>query len=521
MAERPGFLRGAVLLSSTVAITKVIGAAYKIPLGNVLGARGMAHFYVAYNVYNVWLLVLCAGLPVALSRQIARTHALGLWGQERRTFRVALVLLTVLGLGSGAALFFFPRFFALALHDEAAAPAIRALAPSLFCMGTVSALRGFSQGRGDMRPTAVSQLIESLCKLVAGLFFTFLALRSGAAPENAAAAALCGVSLGTVCALVYLYANHRRQLFPVRYDTPSPRRAVVSELLRASVPLMLGSAGMSVITLLDQTLILHTLQKALGYSADAAARVYGEYTFSTTLFSLPPAILMTLSLSLMPAVSAARAQRREKTASHYANSALRLCLMLSLPMGVGLSIMAGPLLHLLYPAQPQTAEAAAYHLSVLGLASIFVCLMALTNGILQAYGREKFTVVTLLCGGGLKIAANYLMVSNPAIGIRGAAAGTLYCYAFIVLLNAVAIARLTTADLRFFTYTWRPLAASVIMALFVSAIHPFFLSRVGPSLSTVFTVLSAAFCYVAVLISLGALGPGELKSLFPRFFVNK
>ena len=176
--------------------------------------------------------------------------------------------------------------------------------------------------------------------------------------------------------------------------------------------------------------------------------------------------------------------------------------------------MAGPLLHLLYPAQPQTAEAATYHLAVLGLASVFVCLMALTNGVLQAYGREKITVVTLLCGGGLKVAANYFMVSNPAMGIRGAAAGTLYCYAFIVLLNAVAIARFTSADLHFFTYTWRPLAATVTMALFISAAHPFFLAHFSTSLATVFTVASAALCYILVLFSLGALRSGELKSLF-------
>ena len=516
MAERPGFLRGAVLLSFTVAITKVLGAAYKIPLGNFLGAQGMAHFYVAYNVYNVCLLVLCAGLPVALSRQIARTHALGLWGQERRIFRVALFLLTALGLGSGAALFFFPRFFAHLLHDEAAAPAIRALAPSLLCMGPVSALRGFSQGRGDMRPTAVSQFIESLCKLVAGLLLTFAALRAGVRDEQAAAAALCGVSLGTICALVYLYAHHRRQSFPVRYDAPAPRRTVASGLLRAAVPLMLGSAGMSVITLLDQTLILRTLQHALGYSPEAAAQAYGEYTFSMTLFVLPPSILMTLSLSLLPAVSAARARHREKTASALANSALRLCLILCLPMGVGLSIMAGPLLHLLYPAQPQAAEAATYHLAVLGLASVFVCLMALTNGVLQAYGREKITVITLLCGGGLKVAANYFMVSNPAMGIRGAAAGTLYCYAFIVLLNALAIARFTSADLHFFTYTWRPLAATVIMALFLSTSQPFFLSHLSTPFATVFAVISAALCYFLVLLSLGGLRSGELKFFLPR-----
>lgn len=514
MANPTGFLRSAVTLSAAAAITRVLGALYKIPLGNALGAQGMAHFTVAYNIYNACLLLVCAGLPTVLCRQVAGACALGQANRARRIFSTALTFLTLLGVGSGAVLFFFPGFFAGILHDPSAGPAIRMLSLSLMCMGAVSALRAVTQGRGNMLPTAVSQLIEAVSKLVFGLWLAFAALRRGAAAEAAASAALAGVSIGTAAALLYLWGHYRRHPLWPGYDVPPRRSAVLRQLCQGAVPITAAAAGMSLITLLDQTLILSTLQHSLGYTAAQAAEQYGEYTFSMTLFALPPGIVMTLSVSLMPAVSAALARKETRAASSAACMAVRLTFLAALPMGVGLSVMAEPLLLLFYPAQAQTARAAAYHLSVLGLASVFVCLMAVTNGILQAYGRERFTVFSLLCGGALKIAANRLMVANPAIGIRGAAAGTLSCYALIVLLNAMAIRRCTAAGIDYFSLAWRPVIAVIVMALAASSSCAFLSSRCSPAPAVLLSVFFAAAVYTVLLFSLGALQERDLHCLF-------
>ena len=328
-----------------------------------------------------------------------------------------------------------------------------------------------------------------------------------------AAAALAGVSLGTAAALLYLWGHYRRHPLWPGYDVPPRRGTVVRQLCRGAVPITAAAAGMSLITLLDQTLILSTLQHSLGLTAAQAAEQYGEYTFSMTLFALPPGIVMTLSVSLMPAVSAALARKESRAACSAACMAVRLTFLAALPMGMGLSVMAEPLLLLLYPAQAQTARAAAYHLSVLGLASIFVCLMAVTNGILQAYGRERFTVFSLLCGGALKIVANRLMVADPAIGIRGAAAGTLYCYALIVLLNAMAIRR-CSAGIDWFSLSWRPLAASAVMALAASSSYSFLASRISSAPAVLRAILFAAAVYGLLLFSLGALKENDLRCLF-------
>ena len=148
MPRRQSFLSGAAILAGAVAVTKVLGALYKIPLGNLLDSQGMAHFYAAYNVYNLLLMLSTAGLPLAASRLVAQAEALGRHSQARRVFRCALALLGVVGLVFSALMFLLPQTMAGALHDPMAAAAIRVLAPSVLCVCLTSAIRGYTQGLG-------------------------------------------------------------------------------------------------------------------------------------------------------------------------------------------------------------------------------------------------------------------------------------------------------------------------------------------------------------------------------------
>ena len=162
-----------------------------------------------------------------------------------------------------------------------------------------------------------------------------------------------------------------------------------------------------------------------------------------------------------------------------------MALLLALPSGIGLSVLAGPILRLLYPAQVQTAAAAAHHLRVLGLAAVCVCLMVVSGGILQAWGHEHIPVVTLLTGGAVKIAVSYRLVSDPAWGIRGAAVGTLLCYALIAGMNLLAVGRTTGIVFR-----W------------------------GVPLRTLVAVAAAAAVYGGLVLRVGAVRREELCAVF-------
>ena len=512
MQRRQSFLSGAAILAGAVAVTKVLGALYKIPLGNLLDSQGMAHFYAAYNVYNLLLMLSTAGLPLAASRLVARAEALGRHDQARRVFRCALALLGGLGLLFSAVMFCLPRTMAGLLHDPLAEEAIRVLAPSVLCVCLTSAVRGYTQGLGNMTPTAVSQIIESACKLAVGLGLCWFLLRNGAAPETGAAGAIAGVTCGTALGLCYLLWALGRTPRQTGGGT-EPIGETLRQLLRIGVPITVAGGAMSLMTLLDQSLVLGTLQTRLGYSAGAAAELYGQYTFGMTLFVLPPSFIYPLTVSLIPAITQARTRRDDAAAARLTASAVRMTALLALPMGVGLSVLAEPILQLLYPAVPDTARAAAGHLAVLGLASVFVCLMVVTNGILQAHGRESIPIWTLLAGGVLKVVTNYLLVADPAVGIRGAAAGTLYSYVLIVVLNMIAVHRCLGGRVDFFRCLWRPALCTAVMALAARSCYALLAARLTQRPAAVLAIAAAAAVYALLALALGAVTAEDVKHL--------
>ena len=505
MEKRPDFVGGAVVLTAAALVVKVLGALYKIPLGNLLDSQGMAHFHVAYNIYNFLLLLSTAGLPLALSRLVARAAALGRERQARRLFHVALGLFLVPGLGFGGVMWLCPEALARLLRDTQAAPAIRALGPAVLAVCLLAAFRGYTQGRGDMLPTAVSQIVEALGKLGLGLPLAWWLLRRGEGAALAAAGAIFGVSAGAVLALGILAAWQVLRWRPCRSgDVPQGCGQIARQLLGIGLPITLGAGGMSALTLLDQLLVMDTLQSALGFSEAKAAALYGEYTFSSCLFTLPAAFVTPLTVSLLPAITAALARNDRGRAASLTRRALALALWGSIPAGVGLRVLASPVLHFLFPAVPGTAEAAAGHLHVLALACPFVCLMLVTSGVLQAWGQERWPVWVLLLGGGVKIAVNRALVAQPAIGIRGAAVGTLCGYGFIALVQLALVRRLVRGHLLF--SAWRPLVAAGGMGLVVRGFWPV-LDAVCGSLAVPCAVALGAVFYLLACFLLGCLPP--------------
>ena len=297
-------------------------------------------------------------------------------------------------------------------------------------------------------------------------------------------------------------------------DDPGQRRDILRQLLAIGVPITVGSVSLSVINLLDQSITMGILQNTWGLTEPEAAGLYGTYSYAGNLFALPAAFIYPLTISLIPAIGAALARGDRASAGRHTAAAFRLTALLALPAGVGLSVLARPILELLYPAKgAQTLAGAAYHLQILGIGSIFVCLMALSNGILQAYGREKIPLWSLLAGGGLKIAMNYLMISSPDYGIRGLPVSTLCCYALITVLNLMAIARYVPEKPDYFRVFFRPGLAALVMGLAAWAVRRLLAALLPGGLATLLAVVIAAAVYAGAALLLGAVDREELLAL--------
>ena len=283
-ASKPNtFFGGAAILAVGILVVKLIGMFYKIPLLNIIGEQGSADFNNAYNIYAVLLTISTAGLPVAVSKLVSEANALGRRNQVRRTFRLALALFLVLGVLSFLVMFFGSEQLAGMMNDSMAAPGIRALAPAVICVGCLSAFRGYAQGHGSMTPTAVSQIIEALCKLTVGLGLAFWLVNHGADASHAAAGAITGVTVGTIVALAYMLMNFlvtRGQESQLSDDQPEEASAILKHLLMIAVPITISSSMVGIVTVIDTSLVQGQLQRALLENQDTWALYQGFVDFT-------------------------------------------------------------------------------------------------------------------------------------------------------------------------------------------------------------------------------------------------
>lgn len=526
--KKSTFFGGAAILAASAIAVKLIGAVYRIPLGNILPDDVMGDYNSAYNIYNFFLTISTAGLPVALSKTISEANALGRREQVDKTFRVAFLTFLTMGLIS----FFCMTVLAAPLSQAVisnpkAVYCVMALAPSVLCVCVMSAFRGYFQGHFNMVPTGVSQVIEAFCKLVVGLALAVYFVVVLKRPQFGSVGAIIGVSFGSVVALLYILflffrSRRGRDRAATREQTDSAGR-IFSNLLRLAIPITLGSAATSLVTLIDTKLVMSQLQSVyqtvdgLGADAalDAARGLYGIYSKTMSIYNLPFSMMVPLTACIIPAVSAALAKHDRREAQKVSESALRIGLLLALPMGMGLFALGGPIMGLLFPAID--VDIAGPLLSVLGLASIFVALQLLCNSILQANGLVNLPILAVIIGGVVKISVNYVLVGNPDIRINGAPVGTLSCFIVIALLEIFLIRRAIPAPPSFLRALVKPFLASAVMAAAAWSVYGL-LTRFlhfGNALATLGAIAIAVVVYAALVLLLRAISREDL-ALMPK-----
>ena len=461
--KKNSFFGGAGILTAGIIIVKLIGALYKIPLGWVLSDAAYADFNTAYNIYSLLIIISTGGLPVALSKMVSEANALNRGNQVKKVFSLSLAAFCILGTISFCVMAFFPNQLADAMNDSQAAYSILALAPAVFFICPMSAMRGYFQGHALMTPTAVSQIIEALCKLVVGLALasTFQKMLNDEA--MAAAGAILGVSVGCLLGAVYMYFCYRKhaRAQPKSNDEPENSGAILATLAKLAVPITLSSSVIALTNILDTKILLGQLQDALGMTEELARETKGVYDKAMTLYNLPVSFMVPLTASVIPHVSAALKVKRRRQGAQISETALRTTALLAIPAGVGLFVLGEPIMRLLYASTD--VELGGWMLSVLGAASIAVCFMLVCNSILQAYQMVTLPMVTTVIGSGLKLGVAYVLIGNPEIGIRGGAISTVVCFWLIALLDLFIVKRTLPRSLSLARVFVKPVAAAAAM----------------------------------------------------------
>ena len=486
--KKQSFLQGVAVLTAATIIVKLLGFIYKVPLQNILQERGFGYFNTAYDVYNVLLMISTTGLPVAVSRMISQAQALDNYAQIRKIYSVSMkVFLTIGVVGTLIMLVFCRQLSVMVTTNENSWAAIAALSPCVLLICIVSAHRGFFQGQSNMTPTSVSQIFEAVTRLVVGLGLAWLVMKltgkayvrmqgivlaPGETAQDygditlAAGGAILGVTLGSLISVVYLHHKFRQsnQILSLGGGTAKSTRSTMKELLSIAVPITLGSAGLQIINLFDTMIYMRRLTGALQWTEKMADSAKGVYNFCQTVFALPCSFIPTITIAVIPAITASLTRKDLAEAKATSESSVRTMALIAMPCAAGLFVMAEPVIRLLCSTYTEDKiQLAATMLAILGLTVIFNSLVLLLNAIMQAHGDVVTPVVNMLIGGIIKIIVNYILVGQPNLNIVGAPIGTFICYISITALDLIAMKRHISARPAIFKNIIRPGLSSAIM----------------------------------------------------------
>ncbi len=521
MNEKRGssFIESTVVLMIASVVVKLIGAFFSIPLTNLYGAEGTGIFNVAYYIYTCMFTISTAGLPVAVSRMVASANTLGRGREVRRIGKIAFVSFTFIGLFFSSVMFFGVDVFLDLAGMQAARYSVLAIAPCIFFVALVSAVRGYYQGLANMVPTALSQVIEALGKLVVGLGLAYYLMGQGYSIDIVVAGAIGGVTIGTVLGALYIIGVRLRDIrrgdIAVRRlsEESRPVGELTGELFKIAVPITISAGVLSLTNLIDTFVVVRRLQES-GMTEPAATYLYGAYGMSVKFFNLPQTVIVGIGVSIIPAISAALARRSREQASRLTESAFRLTALLALPCAVGLAVLPQPIMDLLYYNQPEDVAVAAPTLTLLGPAVIFVAMTSVTNAILQAQGKEKMPVVSMLLGGIVKLITNYTLVGIATINIYGAPVGTSLCYGTITVLNLIFIRR-NGIPFSFVRTFAKPALSAGVMGVFAYLMYPPLSGMIGSKLGVLAVIALAAVLYLLMLAATKAL-PKEDVLMLPK-----
>lgn len=499
----------------TTAVVHIIGVLYKIPLTAVIGPVGRGYFTSAYEFYTPIYALAMAGLPIAVSRMVAERMATGRYREVRKIQVVVRKIFLVTGIVGTLLLFALAYPYThlkIFIDTPEAMWAIFAIAPSVFFCCMMSVYRGYYEGLRNMKPTGTSQIIETLGKLIFGLIIAKMVVNAGnedfketgivfghavktAAEADsviapfAAAGAISGVTLGTVCALFYLMILHKIKgdgITQAELDAspaPDTGKNIAKALISLAIPVVLSSMVLNLTNFIDSWTIQNRLVYVVAHypdiikdmyhpqfaqshvlDKDIKGYLYGSYGVALDFKNIIPTITMTLGISALPALSGAWALKNKKKINSTIESVLRTAMFITVPCGVGLAVLAEPILRMFYNGT-STAQSIPIIVPIVAAYGISATLLSLStplSNMLQAVGRADYPVKSLLVGAVIKIACNYTLVGNPNININGAPFGTIACYAYIVCANLYVLLKETGCRPSFISVFLKPLFAGLL-----------------------------------------------------------
>lgn len=518
--SKENFVKSAAILGIAGFMVKILGAVYRIPLTNLIGTEGIGYYQPAYNIYNLLLVISLSGFPTAIAKLVSEKRAMNNFEGAYQVYKVSRWGLFLIGLVSSIFVFLFAKQLVTLLGYPGAYYSMIALVPALFAVPLLSSYRGFFQGNQNMMPIALSQIIEQVFRVTIGYYLAYTFVNVGLA--EAAAGATFGASIGGAAALVLIAAmffasrkNIKREIEESTHNETESSRIIVNKLLYIAIPITIGASIAPLMGLVDSYFVSSRLA-AIGYSEAQIADMFGELSGTAqTLINFPQVFSTAVAMSLVPAITEAFTRKNYSRLNNISNTGVRLSLIIGLPCGIGLFILAEPIIALLYASLgPEKHASSGALLEILAISVIFLTLVQAFTAILQSVNKQFHPVKNLIAGLIIKIILSYILIGIPSINVKGAAFSSIGAYIVVALLNWYDINKNTPIKINIIKISARPLLSTAVLAAAVwfsfNALRGMISSK---SIATLASIAFGGIVYVISLFITGAITAEDLELL--------
>lgn len=542
------YIKNTAILFAAMAITKIVGALFKIPLANLLGGTGMGYFSTAYGLYSPIFALTAAGVPTVIMRTTARSAATGNRQYAAAVMRCALIVFSVIGvLGTAAVAVFAVPFTKYIACSPRSTLAVICIAPAVMLCCTASVLRGYREGLSDVMPSAAASVAEAVSRAVFGLgisyaviFYAKSAFFNGrsvfgtdaatveqaytAALPYAAAGAILAVSISEFFGLLTLVINERRARN--REELPPRRtyrcRSICFQLLRETAPIAASALVMNCVSFVD----LLTVTRTLSVSAAANTEffnaafggiyavcggieglpnfMYGSYTgIAMSLFMLIPSFAGMTEKTAAPEIAAAWERKDTAALSDKIALQLRAGAVIACPACFGAAALAEPILTMLYKTRTAEISVCLNSFIILCMGGLFMVMSSAMFGIFQSINKAHIPLALMIGSVLIKLILNPLLISVPWLNISGAALSSVIGYIFMSVGGVIAMRRRLPEKIGVFGAIAPPLVCGVCCGFAAFIVYKMISQTLGLTASVIFSTIAGAFVYAILLISCG------------------
>ena len=503
-------IQGSILAVSSV-IVRLIGIVYRVPLTNILG-DAIGVYSSAYSIYSVIWLISSFGIPTAVSKMVAGRRGMKRYRDANKAYKTGMLFALIAGgLASLVMALGAPFFAKTVLNMEEAELAIRFLAPTMFFSAFLGVYRGYFQGLGTMIPTALSQIFEQIINAVASVLAAHLMYNYGKTVDRTlgtnlwanaygAAGGTVGTWLGALIALIFcifVYALYRRVLVRLfRRDKASvdetyPQLFVI--LGATILPVVFNSAIYNISSVLDNSIFGH-------YTSFAGIRdqyigVWASYEGKYHLLThVPLAFATSIAASLIPAITSAHSAGLRTQVVDRVKTSIRFTMLVAVPSCVGLGVLAGPIVNLLF--SPSAGNELAIKLLQAGcITVIFYSFSQVTNAALQGINRMRDPVVNAAISLAVHILVMVICLWVFKLGIYGVLVSDIVFGILMNVLNIYSLSRHLRLRIDITKTLFLPAGASLIMGAAAWGVYHLLFGALKKN-----AIAALAAIFVAVLV---------------------